>query len=142
MSEDRKHVYQVRIAVPPEKVWRALTDSDYTTRFWYGAAVRSDWQAGSDYTMTAPDGSVIIHGRVLEADPPRRLVQTYNSAFPPFDAEQETTITWELEPDDEGTRLTLTHAGFQAGSVMYETIKGKAGWPHIVDSLKKLLESE
>ena len=142
MSDELRQVYQVFIAVPLEKVWRGLTDSDYTTRFWYGAAVRSDWKAGSEYALTAPDGSVVIHGRIVEADAPRRLVQTYNSAFPPFDAELETTLTWELEAREGGTLLTLTHEGFQPGSLMFETIRGKAGWPHIINSLKRVLEAE
>ena len=140
MSADLKHVYKVTIQAPPEKVWQALTDSEYTTRFWYGSAVSSEWTVGADYRFTTPDGSrVFIHGKVLEADRPRRLVQTYNTTWPPFDTERETTMTWELEPHDGGTQLTLTHEGFQEGSKLYEQLK--QGWADILDGLKAVLET-
>jgi uncharacterized protein YndB with AHSA1/START domain len=140
MSEALKHVYQVHIQAPPEKVWEALTNSEYTTKFWYGSAISSEWTAGAEYRITTPDGSkVFIHGTVLEVDPPRRLVQTYNTTWPPFDSEQETTMSWELERVDGGTQLTLTHEGFQENSGLFEQLK--QGWPAIVNGLKTVLES-
>jgi uncharacterized protein YndB with AHSA1/START domain len=140
VSVDLKHIYKVSIQAPPEKVWQALTNSDYTTKFWYGSAISSDWKVGSEYKVTTPDeNKVFIHGKVLEASPPRRLVQTYNTTWPPFDTEQETTITWDLEQQGDGTQLTLTHEGFQEGSGLYDQLK--QGWPQIVNGLKTLLET-
>ena len=140
MSTDLKHVYKLMIEAPPEKVWEALTNSEYTTRFWYGSAISSEWTSGSDYKITTADGSrVFIHGKVLEADRPRRLVQTYNTTWPPFDTEKETTMTWELEPRDGGTQLTLTHEGFQDDSKLYETLA--QGWTDILNGLKAILET-
>jgi uncharacterized protein YndB with AHSA1/START domain len=90
--------------------------------------------------VTTPDGSkVFIHGKVMEANPPRRLVQTSNTTWPPFDTEKETTMTWELDQTGGGTQLTLTHEGFQEGSRLYETLT--QGWPDIVNGLKTLLET-
>ena len=142
MSSDLKHVYQVNIQASPEKVWQALTDSAYTTKFWYGSVISSDWKAGSDYRLTTPDGSnVFVQGKVLDVDPPRRLVQTYNTTWPPFNTEKETTITWDLEPTQQGTRLTLTHEGFQEGSRLYEQLGTPAGWVHVIEGLKTVVET-
>jgi uncharacterized protein YndB with AHSA1/START domain len=142
VNSDLKHVYRVNIQAAPEKVWQALTNSEYTAKFWYGSAISSDWKAGSEYKLTTPDGSnVFIHGKVLEADPPRRLVQTYKTNWPPFDTEKETTMTWELEPVGDGTKLTLTHEGFQEGSRLYEQLGTPAGWAHVVNGLKSVVET-
>jgi uncharacterized protein YndB with AHSA1/START domain len=38
-------VYTIYIASTPEKVFKALTDTDVTAKFWFGNAVTSDWKA-------------------------------------------------------------------------------------------------
>ena len=40
-------VYTIYIASTPEKVFKALTDTDVTAKFWFGNVVTSDWKAGS-----------------------------------------------------------------------------------------------
>jgi uncharacterized protein YndB with AHSA1/START domain len=37
-------VYTIYIASTPEKVFKALTDTDVTAKFWFGNAVISDWK--------------------------------------------------------------------------------------------------
>ena len=64
-----------------EQVWQALTDADLTARYW-GHANVSDWQPGSSWEHRRVDGSgnVDVVGRVLEAEPPTRLVITFEDA--------------------------------------------------------------
>ena len=54
---------------------------------------------------------VIIVGEVVEADPPRKLVQTWHPVWDPGSAaEAATRLTLEIEEDPGGvTRLTVTH---------------------------------
>ena len=40
-------VYTIYIASTPEKVFKALTDTDVTAKFWFGNAVISDWKTGA-----------------------------------------------------------------------------------------------
>src|SRR6516162_8697314 len=40
-------VYTIYIASTPEKVFKALTDTDVTAKFWFGNAVTSDWKLGA-----------------------------------------------------------------------------------------------
>ena len=58
--------------------------------------------------MGMPD--VVVDGEVVEADPPRKLVQTWRMLLDPeIAAEGFTRLTWEIEEDDGGvTRLTVT----------------------------------
>ena len=72
-----RHVFSTFIRATPEAIWRALTESDFTTRYWYGSTVHSDWTAGAPWELRTSGGQVGITGEVLEADAPRRLVVTY-----------------------------------------------------------------
>ena len=59
--------------------------------------------------MGSPD--VAIDGEVLEADPPRKLVQTWRMVMDEeTTAEGFTRLTWEIEEREGGvTRLTVIH---------------------------------
>ena len=56
---------------------------------------------GSDFT---------VHGTILEFDPPRKVVKTWNYDWE--EGSEETTVTYQLEPIEGGTRLRLRHTGF------------------------------
>src|SRR6201998_1735235 len=71
-------VYVTYIATTPEKVWRALTSSDFTRQYFFGRSVESDWKKGSAWCLRMPDGRVDVKGEVRESDPPRKLVVTWN----------------------------------------------------------------
>ena len=74
-------VFATFIRATPEAIWRALTESDFTTRYWYGSTVHSDWTAGAPWELRTSGGQLGITGEVLEADAPRRLVVTYKQAW-------------------------------------------------------------
>ena len=128
------------IKAPPEAVWRALTESDFTTRYYYRSTVESDWQAGSPYRY-AIDGETAIEGEILEADPPRRLVMTFSAVWDPaLAADAPTRLSWELDAAGPGvTRLTVVHGGFDGETETYRQVTG--GWSWILAGLKSLLET-
>jgi DNA-binding transcriptional ArsR family regulator len=64
-----RHVFATFIRATPEAIWRALTESDFTTRYWYGSTVHSDWTAGAPWELRTSGGQVGITGEVLEANP-------------------------------------------------------------------------
>jgi uncharacterized protein YndB with AHSA1/START domain len=41
-----KTVYVTYIAAPPEKVWAALTEAEYTRRYFFGHAIEIEPRAG------------------------------------------------------------------------------------------------
>ena len=134
------HVITTYIKAPPEAVWRALTESDFTTRYYYRSTVESDWQAGSPYRY-AIDGETAIEGEILEADPPRRLVMTFSAVWDPaLAADAPTRLSWELDVAGPGlTRLTVVHGGFEGETETYRQVTG--GWSWILAGLKSLLET-
>ena len=74
-------VYVPYIRASSEDVWQALTDADLTARHW-GHANVSDWLPGSPWEHRRVDGSGAIDavGTVLEAEPPTRLVITFEDS--------------------------------------------------------------
>ena len=112
--------------------------------------------AGGTFRAHANEGmkavgcpDVISDGEVIEADPPRRLVQTWRMTMTPeLAAEAFTRLTYEIEPVRGGvTRLTVIHdvadAPMIASVLRGEGESGGAGggWNEILSGLKTLLET-
>jgi len=132
-------VYVTYIETTPDKLWHALTDGDFTERYWFGARLRSDWKVGSTFEMVRSDGSVSDAGKVVEVDPPRRLAYTFVNLSDKYRGDLPALATFELEPFGKLVKLTLTHEGFAEGSKMLPAIS--RGWPAILSSLKSVLET-
>ncbi|WP_040833944.1 ArsR/SmtB family transcription factor [Nocardia brevicatena] len=132
------YVYTTYIRATAEQVWKALTDADLTASYW-GHANVSDWQPGSTWEHRRVDGSgaIDIVGRVLETEPPTRLVFTF--ADPDGDPSREASVvTFLVEPYHDIVRLTVTHEKL-ANQEEYTAVSG--GWPAILANLKSLLET-
>ena len=150
------HMHRVYIKATPEAIWKAITDPEWNVRYGYQAASEYDLRPGGTYRSLAnPEmlahgsGEVAIEGAVVEADPPRKLVQTWRLAMEAsLAAEGFTRLTYEIEPLEGGvTKLTITHdltdtpvhAGLVAGE-MEDTGAG-GGWAWVLSGLKTVLET-
>jgi uncharacterized protein YndB with AHSA1/START domain len=150
------HVYRVYIMATPEAIWDAITQPEWTVRYGYAPLVEYELRAGGTFRAYANEGmkalncpDVISDGEVIEADPPRKLVQTWRMTMTPeLAAEAFTRVTFDLEPVRGGvTKLTVTHditgAPLWAGVVRGEgEARGAGGgWNEILSGLKTLLET-
>ena len=134
-----KFVYVIYIRTAQEKLWRALTSPDFQKRYWFGMYQDCDWKMGAPWKMCFSDGRVADAGKVLEIDPPRRLVLEWQNEFrPELKGEGPTRCIYELEPVDDSVRLTITHTSPRDNSKTIEAVSG--GWPKVLSSLKSLLE--
>jgi uncharacterized protein YndB with AHSA1/START domain len=124
----------------PDEVWRAITQSEFTLRYYYGSTVESDWQPGSTYRY-AISGNDAIVGTVVEADPPRRLVQTFDARWDDeVAADAPSRLTWELEETAPGiTKVTTIHDDFPSRTATFHQVSGGASF--ILSGLKSLLET-
>jgi uncharacterized protein YndB with AHSA1/START domain/DNA-binding transcriptional ArsR family regulator len=132
------YVYVTYIHATPERVWHALTDADLTGAYW-GHRNVSDWQPGSSWEHVRTDGSDIadVVGKVLEAQPPTRLVLTFTSPGEPV-PDEPPTVTFTVEPYQEIVRLTVTHENLGGPDDLAAV---SAGWPAVFANLKSLLET-
>ncbi|MDQ3382785.1 MAG: metalloregulator ArsR/SmtB family transcription factor [Actinomycetota bacterium] len=132
-------VYVTYIRANPEQVWRALTDADLTAQYW-GHTNVSDWQPGSTWEHRRVDGSgaVDVVGRVLEAEPPTRLVVTFEDALEAETHREPSVVTFLVETHQDIVRLTVTHENLPNE----EMLNGiSQGWPAVLANLKSLLET-
>src|ERR1700677_1463189 len=137
---ESEFVYVTYIRTTPEKLWRALTEPEFTRKFWVATVQECEWKVGSTWKLMAPAGRVADAGQVVEIAPPRKLVLSWqNHLFLEMTAEGFTRMTYELEEKGETVKLTLTHTMDKPES---KTIKAVSmGWPHLLASLKSLLET-
>jgi uncharacterized protein YndB with AHSA1/START domain len=132
-------VYVTYIASTPEKVFKALTSSDATAKFWFGNAATSDWKVGSPIEFHR-EGKLILQGKILENDPPRRLSYTFHAMHEPHNGrETPSRVLFEIEPQRDQVKLTVTHDDFPLDSKVFPSISN--GWPLVLSSLKSYLEA-
>lgn len=133
-------VYVTYIRTTPEKLWQALTEPEFTRKFWVATVQECEWTKGATWKLMTPDGRVADAGEVVEIDPPRRLVLTWqNHLFPEVTAEGFSRLTYDLEPMGATVKLTVTHTMDKPQSKLVDKVSN--GWPHILASLKSLLET-
>src|SRR5689334_9270788 len=134
-------VYVSYIATTPERLWEALTQGEFTKKYWYGRRIESDWKVGSPVQFFDRDSADLTDsGIVLECDPPRRLAYTFRTEFDP-DARSlgYSRVTFTLEPHEEGmVKMTLVHDEL-ASDALAEAFR--EGWAPILSSLKTFLET-
>ena len=158
-------VYRVYIKATPEAIWNAITRPEWTERYGYTSLVEYDLRPGGAYlarpseamrqagdAMGFPTPDVIVDGEVVEAVPPRRLVQTWRLLMDPaVAAEGFTRLTYEIDPVRDSTRLTVTHElegapklALMVSGAMEDEEEGPGaggGWAWILSELKTLLET-
>ncbi len=155
MTANTTQVFEIYIKAAPEKIWDAITKPEWTEKYAYRGRTHYELKKGGAYrvhgtaqmvAMGLPD--VVVDGEVIEADPPRKLVQTYRFLFnEATKGEGFTLVTWEIVPAPSGfCRLTVTHnlegAPMMAGMVSSKfSEEGAGGWNWILSDLKSLLET-
>jgi uncharacterized protein YndB with AHSA1/START domain len=135
------HVYSVYIKASPDRVWRAITDGVETEQYYYGTRVDSDWSKGGRIVYAYPDGSTAADGEVLDIEPGKFVRMTFLAHWDPeYKAAGPVTMTWDIEPqDDGGSLLTVTTSGLVEGSKMATDFTG--GIVYIVSGLKTYVET-
>ena len=133
-------VYVTYIRTTPEKLWSALTHTEYMKQYWFGTNCESQWTTGSSWRMVSSSGQLFDDGEIVEADPPRRLVIRWqHQNKPELKAEGPSLCTMELEPIENVVKLSITHTIEREPSQFITAVSG--GWPKILSNLKSLIET-
>lgn len=140
------HVYQLYIAATPEQVWTAITDSEWTRRYFHGVSFVEPPVRGARYLTQTPDGRDAVDGVIEELEPPAdgrpgRFVQTWHVLYDAdLAAEPPSRVEWTVEAAGEGlTRVRVVHGDLAASPLTWANVKD--GWVWILDGLKTLLET-
>jgi uncharacterized protein YndB with AHSA1/START domain len=135
-----RFVYVTYIRTTPEKLWRAMLEPEFIKQYWCGTTQECEWKAGAPWRIMIPDGRVADSGEIVEIEPHRKLVISWRNEFKPeLRAEGYSRLTYQLEPVGKSVKLTLIHEMDKPGSKLIDAVSN--GWPHILASLKSLLET-
>jgi uncharacterized protein YndB with AHSA1/START domain len=135
-----RFVYVSYIRTTADKLWTALTSSEFTKQYWFGMSYESTFEAGAPWKLVSADGTVMDTGEVLESVPGKRLVVTWrHQSKPELHAEGVARCTFDLLEDGAQMKLTVTHEVDVSPSKLITAVSG--GWPAIISSLKSLLET-
>ena len=114
-----------RLNQPPSAVWKALTTPELLEKWWVPGAIRAEVGHRFDLDM-GKWGVQPCEVTAVEVE--RKLAYTFIL---------NTTVTWELSPDGDGTLLVMTHDGFDPDSTAdRQAFEGqRGGWPTILERL-------
>ena len=143
-------VYATFIRTTPEKLWEALTNGDFSEKYWFGFRVQVELKVGGSIRILPPKGmeNKGDHaGKVLAYEPCRKLVYTWNPKDKPELAAKRdglSQVTYELTPMGSLVKFRLIHENLLPEDIEKDpnTFQGiNNGWPAVISSLKTLLET-
>jgi DNA-binding transcriptional ArsR family regulator/uncharacterized protein YndB with AHSA1/START domain len=135
MADKPDLVLSTYIRTSAQKLWDALTRPELTSQFYYGGKLQAELRVGGKFSYLDPNGSYNLTGKVLEIDPPHRLLTTFMATWAQPGAET-TRVLYEIEPMGEVCKFTMTHFDYEKSMAGVE-----AGWPVVISGLKTLLET-
>jgi uncharacterized protein YndB with AHSA1/START domain len=148
--ETVEFVYATFIRATPEKLWEALTNGDFSEKYWFGFRIEVEQKIGGAVRILPPK-SLEEHGehagKVLTCEPNRKLVYTWNPKDRPELAKKRDSlsrVTYELTPMGQMVKFRLIHENLLPEDIEKDpnTFKGvNNGWPAVISSLKSLLET-
>ncbi len=117
--------FERRLAHPPEKVWRAITETEHLAQ-WFPAEMQGERKQGAPIRFVfAGDEAPPENGEITEYDPPRLFSYTWG----------ESELHWELRPDGDGCLLLFGHTfDERPNAASFAT-----GWQLCLDWLERAL---
>jgi uncharacterized protein YndB with AHSA1/START domain len=102
---------EIQIPQPPEQVWPALAESTALAQWMFP----NDFvpRVGHHFTFQVPPNpkmrfeGLTVRCEVLECEPPSRLAFSWLAG-----GIVDTRVSFQLEPDAQGTRILFEHSGF------------------------------
>jgi uncharacterized protein YndB with AHSA1/START domain len=136
-AETKSVVMERVMAHPPEKVWRALTQT----------AMLAEWLMANDFQPIVGHkcqfhwsrgeykGDVTVEVKLVDA--PNKLAYTWGDGSP-AQGTLLTLVTWTLEPTGAGTRLRMEQTGFT--EAQEQARRGaEFGWNGFMPKLEAIL---
>lgn len=126
-------VKEIWIDAAPDKVFPYLVEPELLTT-WIGEESWNDPRPGGVFRLRF-DGENVVRGEFVEVDLPRRVVYTWGSEQRESLPVGSTTVTFDLEPENGGTRVRLRHSDLPTEDEVEQHTKG---WDHFLPLLAKV----
>jgi uncharacterized protein YndB with AHSA1/START domain len=122
--------HEVRVNASPETVFAYFTDPAKMVQ-WMGVEATLDPRPGG-VTRIAVNSEAIMQGQFLEVVPHSRVVFSWGWEDHRFDvAPASTVVEVSLTPEDQGTRVRVTHRRLPAAGVDFHRV----GWDYYLARL-------
>lgn len=129
--------FQIDIHAPIDRVWGELFKKGIPHHAMFGTYLNGNLLPGETITYRNKSGShTFVLGKVLEVDPPTRLVHTFRFSMEKDDA---TLVEWTLEPKGDSTRVIVNHSRFDGETRTYKSVE--TSWPAILALYKTIIET-
>lgn len=140
-AAESRLVFQIYIRASADRVWQAITETEFRRQYFHGSTIESDFRPGSPLRSVSPDGELWGDDIVLECEPPHLLSHSWRSLWDPEAADEPASrVTWRIEPQDGGVcKLTVTHDQLEDSPATARGVSG--GWAFIISGLKSVLET-
>ncbi|KPA99872.1 SRPBCC family protein [Ahrensia marina] len=127
-TDTRTIIVERDLPHPPEKIWRALTQSHLISEW----LMETDFQPepGHRFNFSADWGEVACKVRAVKEH--KTLEYSWDAG------DLRSVVTWTLTPTDQGTRLRMEQAGFRMDQPNYYG-GAKIGWPRFFDKMEQVL---
>jgi uncharacterized protein YndB with AHSA1/START domain len=143
MTETRSIVIERRLAHPPDKVWRVLTEGPLLAQWLMANDFRPE--VGHRFTFKAKpmgDWDGTVRCEVLACEPNRLLRYSWiggSASNKTYGSVLDSTVTFTLTPVEGGTNLKVEHAGFRSpeNDAAYDAMS--SGWGRIAQGIERVL---
>jgi uncharacterized protein YndB with AHSA1/START domain len=132
-TSTRSVIVEKEFSHPPQKVWRALTESSLIEQW----LMKNDFQpvAGHSFNLRREpmaNWNGVIDCQVLAIEPCKTLSYTWGALG------LESVVTFTLTPTDTGTHVRMEHSGFPLDREA--NYKGaKYGWQKFIGGLERVV---
>lgn len=127
-TETRAVVIERDLPYPPEKIWRALTQSHLIEEW----LMKTEFEpvTGHRFDLNAAWGAV--HCEVKTVEPNETLSYSWDTK------DLRSVITWTLTPTNAGTRLRMEQTGFRPDQEAYYR-GASAQWPNYFAAIERIV---
>jgi hypothetical protein len=124
----------IHVRRPPDVAFRTFTERigewwPLSTHGVYGERAADLSIVDKQLVERSVDGAAVVWGNVVRWEPPYRFACTWH---PGRTAETETLVEVEFRPDEDGTRVELTHSGWEIygdeAALRRSTYEGPDAW--------------
>jgi uncharacterized protein YndB with AHSA1/START domain len=131
----------IDINAPVSSVWNALIKPALIKQYLHGTDTVTNWKPGSpiEFTGNWKGKSYLDKGTILKKEDQKILQYTWLSSLSGLEdvPENYSVITYQLQPKDMGTQLTLTQENVGNEEARKQSEKN---WTAVLHDLKEIVE--
>ena len=118
----------IQVGATPETVYNAFRTNEAMST-WYMDGTTVEFRPGGQLVFEGPEGHV--GATIVSTDENMKIVMDYHAPW-------WGTVTWEMAPTPKGTRVSLTHEGFEGREEWLDRFTW--GWESFLKALKAFVE--